>query len=149
MRKGVIGTDANVLNGTKDMTTQPRKAVSDMTKDLSTMKQIEEMTLIIHKIMPIGLELSAAVAADLYNAGFRKMCSERNAYGHADPVGEPGTEGEPGIHPKVAEYLLSKLKKEAHNKAVHSQSKEIQSYITLRDLDDIIQKLINEYYGGK
>lgn len=40
-----------------------------MTKE----KQIEEMALIIHKIMPIGLELSAAVATDLYNAGCRKQ----------------------------------------------------------------------------
>lgn len=35
-------------------------------------KQIEEMALIIHKIMPIGLELSAAVATDLYSADYLK-----------------------------------------------------------------------------
>ena len=40
-----------------------------MTKE----KQIEEMALIIHKIMPIGLELSAAVATDLYNADYRRQ----------------------------------------------------------------------------
>lgn len=32
MKKGGIGIDANVLGGTKNMPTQPRKAVSDMKK---------------------------------------------------------------------------------------------------------------------
>lgn len=40
-----------------------------MTKE----KQIVEMALIIHKIMPIGLEFSAAVATDLYNEGYQKQ----------------------------------------------------------------------------
>ena len=36
-------------------------------------KQIEEMALLIHKIMPVGLELSAAVATELTEAGYRKQ----------------------------------------------------------------------------
>lgn len=33
MRKGVIGIDVNALSGTKDMTTQPRKAVNLMREE--------------------------------------------------------------------------------------------------------------------
>ena len=40
---------------------------------MSRDKQIEEMALTIHKIVPIGLELSAAVATDFYEAGYRKQ----------------------------------------------------------------------------
>lgn len=42
--------------------------------------------------------------------------------------------------------LLSELKKEAHNKAVHPCGCKIDPYISLKVLDGIIQKYINEYY---
>ena len=40
MKKGGIGIDANVLGGTKNMPTQPRKAVSDMREILFRGRQI-------------------------------------------------------------------------------------------------------------
>lgn len=42
--------------------------------------------------------------------------------------------------------LLSEIKKEAHNKAVHPCGCKIDPYISLKVLDGIIQKYINEYY---
>lgn len=47
---------------------------------------------------------------------------------------------------EVALALLSDLKIEAHNKAVHPCGCKIDAYISLKDLDGIIQKYINEYY---
>lgn len=51
------------------------------------------------------------------------------------------------IKSKFAEDLLSEIKKEAHNKAVHPCGCKIDPYISLKVLDGIIQKYINEYYG--
>lgn len=50
------------------------------------------------------------------------------------------------IKSKFAEDLLSEIKKEAHNKAVHPCGCKIDPYISLKVLDGIIQKYINEYY---
>ena len=50
---------------------------------------------------------------------------------------------------KVVLELLSDLKKEIHNKAVHSHNCKIDSYISLKALDGIIQKYINKYTEGK
>ena len=50
------------------------------------------------------------------------------------------------IKTTVAEQLLSDLKIEAHNKAVHPCGCKIDPYISLKVLDGIIQKYINEYY---
>jgi hypothetical protein len=47
---------------------------------------------------------------------------------------------------EVALSLLSELKKEAHNKAVHPCGCKIDPYISLNVLDGIIQKYINKYY---
>ena len=50
------------------------------------------------------------------------------------------------IKSKLAEDLLSEIKKEAHNKAVHPCGCKIDPYISLKVLDGIIQKYINKYY---
>lgn len=47
------------------------------------------------------------------------------------------------------EDILSDLKKEIHNEAVHPYACKIDPYISLKVLDDIIQKYINKYTEGK
>ena len=50
------------------------------------------------------------------------------------------------VKTEVASEILSDLKIEAHNKAVHPCGCKIDPYISLKVLDGIIQKYINEYY---
>ena len=50
------------------------------------------------------------------------------------------------VKSEVAIEILSNLKKEAHNKAVHPCGCKIDPYISLKVLDGIIQKYINKYY---
>ena len=79
----------------------------------------------------------------LYNAGYRK---QRDLYqilpdGRLELI--PTSDN---IKSKFAEDLLSEIKKEAHNKAVHPCGCKIDPYISLKVLDGIIQKYINKYY---